>query len=145
MPPMPIDPCIAPTDAVAADCLPIKPTAIPMFVRAPATLKSLVATAPVNTSGSIQWKFRVTQAPMFPMTVKTSSRAFPMETRPRVNSGALNFARNVRSTLRIDGSNTSYACMNPSVSWEDTCAHSPLVVFCLTSASSEEMPCAPLL
>ena len=117
--------------------------AMPIFVRAPATLNSRVATTPVKTSGSIQWKLRVTHAPILPITVKMSNKAFPMDTRPRVNSGALNFARKVRSTVRIEGSNTSYACMNPSVSWEVTCAHNPLVVFCFTNASSEETPWDP--
>ncbi len=145
IPPAPSSPCTALIDVVAADCLPINPMAMPIFVRAPATLNSRVATTPVKTSGSIQWKLRVTHAPILPITVKMSNKAFPMDTRPRVNSGALNFARKVRSTVRIEGSNTSYACMNPSVSWEVTCAHNPLVVFCFTNASSEETPWDPRL
>ena len=118
---------------------------MPILVNAPATLNRRVATTPVNTSGSIQWKLRVTQAPILPITVNMSSSAFPIETSPRANSGALNFSSKDRNTERMEGSSTSYACMNPSVSWEVTCAHSPLVVFCLTSASSEEIPCEPRL
>jgi len=145
VPPNPMSPCTASIVPAAADCLPMNPTAMPMLVRAPATLNNLAATTPVKSIGSIQWKLRVTHAPILPMTVKTSSRAFPIATSPRVNSGALNLSSSERRTLRIVGSSIWYACMKLSVSWEVTCAHKPLVVFCLTSASSEEIPCEPRL
>ena len=143
--PRPRMPVIASAPAIAADCLPIKPSATPTLVRAPATLKSFVATKPVKTSGSIQWKLRATHAPILPITVIISSRALPIETSPLVNSGDLNLSRNERNTCRIVGSSTSYACIKLSVSCDVTCAQSPLVVFCLTRANSAEIPCEPRL